>query len=850
MALDNGKDIVDSTKVIHVESVDETMNNVLTRDSAMEMELLELFEDITLEEVVANGACVGKVIGCKDMPASVVKKILTGVWRRLGLWRMKKCDEGVLGFFFENEDDCAFVLDKRPWLVNGVLLNLKPWPVEGEVRMGEFEVARFWVQFHGLPTRCLSNDNAPIVAKKVGSFVMVDYRNKTELVRRGYIRAWIDVWVAHPFPVGFFLTADGKPESWVQFKYEKLPHLCFNCGQLAHWDKICHSPMAMVTLKMGKAVQMYLEKEKPWKKKGEPEATEKGKELVSAVERTSAPEVMRNDRENVRNRTVGRCKVDDVAVQIPPRGELEARVLPDIGPNFLNLPQPDFALVNNEKSIPDIGPTLAQCIEVPHDWLCRSQKPHSFPKPLPIYWPNKDSEAQKLFFQLYRPDFLNLYKAQQSIICYLPDLSEMINHLLGNNRKRKAHCWLQPFPASPHFELPDCPVKEKSSDQDEIGAFCMGSTEKGEGSIGNRRGRKPKGKEKKSAIRKFSGVKTRSGRKKIIALDDLELSGFCVAWSLGVQCHVIETFEVGFKIEVNLGNGLSIWSLFCVYGSPYQAQKNSFWQWLTEKVADCNSPWVVIGDLNVISNGSEKAGGRRYNRNEGELLNNFLFEMGGVDLGCDGGCFRWQNSRVACNQVRKRLDRAIADANWCMDFLRARVSSFPILGSDHAPIVLNVWGDHAKLKYPVSILGGLDNKTGLWGSGESGLAGYAKHLSVEIKLKGTAKELKLWNQNVFGFCDRKLIELRKQLGWIQNEPINDYNIMKEAEIQLEILSTEENMNRIWKQKSRERWLRFEDETGEWVRDRVNDDKFQALFESTYDLAELTHPKVELSSLRT
>ncbi|KAF4377488.1 hypothetical protein F8388_024979 [Cannabis sativa] len=669
MALDNGKDAVDSAKVIHVESVDETMNTTLTRDSAMEMELLELFEDITLEEVVANRACVGKVIGCKDMPASVVKKILTEVWRRLGPWRMKKCDEGVLGFFFENEDDCAFVLDKRPWLVNGV---------------------------------CLSNDNAPIVEKKVGSFVLADDRSKTELVRRGYIRAWIDVWVAHPFPARFFLTTDGKPESWVQFKYEKLPHLCFNCGRLAHWDKTYHVPMAMVTPKMGKAVQMYgswiksetgksncftgkgstrlvietmtipeweLNKKRslgtwkrrnPSEKKGGPEAIEKGKELVSAVEWTSVPEVVschsprrlhgctdpydgleeRGDRENVRNRIEGRCNVDDVdAVQMPPRGELEARVPPSIGPNFLNLPQPDFALVNNDESIPDIGPTLAQY-----------------------------SEAQKLFFQLYGPDFLNLYKAQQSIICNPPDLSEMITHLLGNNRKRKAHCWLQPFPASPHFELPDCPVKEKGSDHDKTGAFCMGSTVKGEGSIGNRRGRKPKGKEKKrsglcrpSAERTLRGlihqcnadlifpaetkvdgnrmteISNRLGFANVCCIPSLRTAGgFCVAWSLGVQCHVIETFEVGFKIEV----------------------------------ADCNSPWVVMGDLNVILNDFEKAGGRRYNRKEG----------------------------------RKRLDRAIADANWCMEFSRARVSSFPILGLDHAPIVLNVWGDQAKLKYPFCFL--------------------------------------------------------------------------------------------------------------------------------------------------
>uniref|UniRef100_A0A803NT67 Reverse transcriptase domain-containing protein n=1 Tax=Cannabis sativa TaxID=3483 RepID=A0A803NT67_CANSA len=104
-------------KDMQVESVDEEMNTTLVRDGAIEMELLELFEDITLEEVVVNKACI------------------------------------VL---------------KRPWLVNGVLLNIKPWPVEGEVRTGEFAVARFWVQIHGLPTRCLTNDNLEIVAKKIG----------------------------------------------------------------------------------------------------------------------------------------------------------------------------------------------------------------------------------------------------------------------------------------------------------------------------------------------------------------------------------------------------------------------------------------------------------------------------------------------------------------------------------------------------------------------------------------------------------------------------------------------------------------------------------------------------------
>ncbi|KAM6593798.1 hypothetical protein CsatA_001501 [Cannabis sativa] len=245
------------SKDIEVEVIDEGMNQVLQRDSALEIEMLELFEDITLKDVVVNKACVGKVVGCKDMTASVVKKILLGVWRRLGPWRMKKCEDGVMEFFFDEEDDYAFVLEKRPWIVNGVLLNLKPWPVDGEVRVAEFEVASFWVQFHGLPTRFLKDENAAIMEKKVGSFLKKDGKPKEELVHRGYLRAYVDVWLKHPILAGFFLTADGKPKSWIQFKYEKLPHLCFNCGKLAHWNKECFALLAMVIPKVGEAVQMY-----------------------------------------------------------------------------------------------------------------------------------------------------------------------------------------------------------------------------------------------------------------------------------------------------------------------------------------------------------------------------------------------------------------------------------------------------------------------------------------------------------------------------------------------------------------------------------------------------------------
>ncbi|KAF4402846.1 hypothetical protein G4B88_010298 [Cannabis sativa] len=464
-------------KDIQVESVDEEMNTTLVRDGAIEMELLELFEDITLEEVVVNKACVGKIVGCKDMPASVVKKILTGVWRRLGPWKMKKCEEGVLGFFFHNEEDCAFVLQKRPWLVNGVLLNIKPWPVEGEVRTGEFAVARFWVQIHGLPTRCLTNDNAEIVTKKIGELADTDGSSKAEVVRRGYLR------------INCF---NSKGKGVLKWELEEIPEWELQGRRRRGvWNRKVVTSLPGGAGPSEKGKQQGGDTAEPLRQSETLE--EKGQSYIAGTSSGS--------------------------VRLHPGGH-EVINVPG---NILNLPNPDFA--NNhhrDDLIPDLGPTLAQCIDVPHEWVCLSQNPHSFPEACPISWPNHDTEAQKLFMQLYKPDFLNLYKAQQSLLSIPPNLSEMINHLLGNNRKRKAHTLLQPIPAVSTFSSPENHSQQNLTEKTEVipqEAFCIGVGDEASCSRSNGRGRKPKGRTAYST-RRSSGVKTRSGRKKCTVVDD------------------------------------------------------------------------------------------------------------------------------------------------------------------------------------------------------------------------------------------------------------------------------------------------------------------------------------------
>ncbi|XP_060968332.1 uncharacterized protein LOC133035908 [Cannabis sativa] len=160
--------------------------------------------------------------------------------------------------------------------------------------------------------------------------------------------------------------------------------------------------------------------------------------------------------------------------------------------------------------------------------------------------------------------------------------------------------------------------------------------------------------------------------------------GFCVAWRKGIKLSIRNKFNSGFECRIEEDHK-EPWTLFCIYGTPYGREKGAFWRWLTYIVCNCDTRWMVWGDLNVILNDEEKKGGREFHNREGAHLQNFLLETRGVDLGFSGPKFTWVKSRGSHNSVRKRLDRAVACAHWCLSFPEASVVHHPIMASDHAP---------------------------------------------------------------------------------------------------------------------------------------------------------------------
>lgn len=73
------------------------------------------------------------------------------------------------------------------------------------------------------------------------------------------------------------------------------------------------------------------------------------------------------------------------------------------------------------------------------------------------------------------------------------------------------------------------------------------------------------------------------------------------------------------------------------------------WIGILKKIAEqfnkFKIPWVLIGDMNLIFDQSEKMGGLPFNKNHSEYYNNTLKRDGLFNIGYIGYEFTWNNNK-------------------------------------------------------------------------------------------------------------------------------------------------------------------------------------------------------------
>lgn len=215
-------------------------------------------------------------------------------------------------------------------------------------------------------------------------------------------------------------------------------------------------------------------------------------------------------------------------------------------------------------------------------------------------------------------------------------------------------------------------------------------------------------------------------------------------------------------------------ALACVYGDPHHCHTKMIWDQVSSFVNDnLGKPVICLGDLNDIMC-DEDTTSINVNKYRMRAFNSYIKQCGLFDLGFSGPAYTWTNMRFSSKPIFERLDRCIANAEWCDVYLNTNVFNLPIIHSlsDHAPILITT---ESQVRRPK-----LNFKFENWWTFEEDFQGIAKNAwastvnkSFHARTTNLAGTLKRW-------CKKKK-PLQQHLDCIQDQ-INEIQ-MKPVQLQ-------------------------------------------------------------------
>ncbi|GKC66611.1 RNA-directed DNA polymerase, eukaryota, reverse transcriptase zinc-binding domain protein [Tanacetum coccineum] len=132
--------------------------------------------------------------------------------------------------------------------------------------------------------------------------------------------------------------------------------------------------------------------------------------------------------------------------------------------------------------------------------------------------------------------------------------------------------------------------------------------------------------------------------------------------------------------------------LYCtfVYASNNKEERKTLWNEIyMHKRVSGNSPWALLGDMNVTLNIEEHSSGGSFVTDEMQEFKDCVNLVEVEDIGSTGFYFTWTKSlKNPDNSVLKKLDRVMVSEAFIKEFARSHAIFQPFLIYDHSPAIL------------------------------------------------------------------------------------------------------------------------------------------------------------------
>lgn len=204
-----------------------------------EEEVIAISEEGRKEEIDSClQSLVGKFLTCKPFNRKAAQNTLRKAWGLGDGVQIVEVGANLFQFKFKSEFELERVVRGGPWSFDNQVLMLQRWQPGMTAANVKFESVALWIQIWGAPFDMVSPNVATEIGKRMGEVVDVEKR-KGQDMQQLFMRVKVALPTSKPLRRGAFLGSSDGHNTWVQFKYERLPMFCHFCGIMGHDIKNC-----------------------------------------------------------------------------------------------------------------------------------------------------------------------------------------------------------------------------------------------------------------------------------------------------------------------------------------------------------------------------------------------------------------------------------------------------------------------------------------------------------------------------------------------------------------------------------------------------------------------------------
>ncbi|KAK9009078.1 hypothetical protein V6N11_080550 [Hibiscus sabdariffa] len=171
--------------------------------------------------------------------------------------------------------------------------------------------------------------------------------------------------------------------------------------------------------------------------------------------------------------------------------------------------------------------------------------------------------------------------------------------------------------------------------------------------------------------------------------------GLALWWTNDTSVNVLNHGRNLIDTRLSI-NGEEEWFGTFIYGPPYDAEKQHFWESLINLLSNMHEKWCIMGDSNIVARADEKVGGAPFDFSRAKWFYDVINKCGLLEIPTKGGTFTWSNQRSQEDAILEKLDRVLSSLEWNKLFPKALACLDVAIASDHAPIILLLQGLNKK----------------------------------------------------------------------------------------------------------------------------------------------------------